>query len=94
MAAPPLTTEVDASKVKRKRDPGRCFIKAGWREYTFIEVMTCPGGCIAGGGQPIGADRTAIRARMEASEQRAQPNCKSLRLYKKMIHLLTEKLRK
>ena len=27
----PLTTEVDASKVRRKRDPGRCFIKAGWR---------------------------------------------------------------
>lgn len=27
----PLTTEVDASKVRHKRDPGRCFIKAGWR---------------------------------------------------------------
>ncbi len=27
----PLTTEVDASKVRRKRDPGRCFIRAGWR---------------------------------------------------------------
>ena len=28
--SPPLITEVDASKVKRKRDPGRCFLKAGW----------------------------------------------------------------
>ena len=27
----PLTTEVDPGKVRRKRDPGRCFIKAGWR---------------------------------------------------------------
>lgn len=26
----PLQTEVDAAKVKRKRDPGRCFAKAGW----------------------------------------------------------------
>jgi iron-only hydrogenase group A len=41
-------------------------IKAGWREYAFIEVMTCPGGCIAGGGQPIGADPAAVRARMES----------------------------
>ena len=27
----PLTTEVDPARVRRKRDPGRCFIKAGWR---------------------------------------------------------------
>ena len=27
-------------------------IKAGEKEYHFIEVMTCPGGCIGGGGQP------------------------------------------
>ena len=28
-------------------------IKAGEKEYTFIEVMGCPGGCVNGGGQPI-----------------------------------------
>ena len=28
-------------------------IKDGTNEYDFIEVMTCPGGCIMGGGQPI-----------------------------------------
>lgn len=28
-------------------------IKAGEKNYTFIEVMCCPGGCITGGGQPI-----------------------------------------
>ena len=28
-------------------------IKKGEKEYHFIEVMACPGGCINGGGQPI-----------------------------------------
>lgn len=27
-------------------------IKAGTSKYTFIEIMGCPGGCVAGGGQP------------------------------------------
>jgi hypothetical protein len=27
----PLRTEVDPEKTRRKRDPGRCFLKAGWR---------------------------------------------------------------
>ena len=27
-------------------------IKAGEADYHFVEVMTCPGGCIGGGGQP------------------------------------------
>ncbi|MGN0338599.1 MAG: [FeFe] hydrogenase, group A, partial [Lachnospiraceae bacterium] len=27
-------------------------IKQGDKQYHFIEVMTCPGGCIGGGGQP------------------------------------------
>ena len=39
---------------------------AGRRYLHFVEVMTCPGGCIAGGGQPFGADINAIRARMQA----------------------------
>jgi NADP-reducing hydrogenase subunit HndD len=30
------------------------LIKAGKTDYTFIEVMCCPGGCIGGGGQPFG----------------------------------------
>ena len=28
-------------------------IKAGEKNYTFIEVMGCPGGCVNGGGQPV-----------------------------------------
>lgn len=41
-------------------------IKAGRNDLHFIEVMTCPGGCIAGGGQPVTADVEAIRGRMQA----------------------------
>ena len=29
------------------------FLSSGkWKEYLFIEVMACPGGCINGGGTP------------------------------------------
>ncbi|MDA8126390.1 MAG: NADH-dependent [FeFe] hydrogenase, group A6 [Deltaproteobacteria bacterium] len=28
-------------------------IRAGKADYAFIEIMCCPGGCIAGGGEPI-----------------------------------------
>jgi len=41
-------------------------IRAGRNDIHFIEVMTCPGGCIAGGGQPLAADQTAIKARMKS----------------------------
>ena len=36
-------------------------VKSGEKEYHFIEVMACPGGCIMGGGQPIGGTK-AVRA--------------------------------
>ncbi len=29
------------------------MIKNGEKEYDFVEVMACPGGCVNGGGQPI-----------------------------------------
>ena len=41
-------------------------IRAGRKDLHFIEVMTCPGGCIAGGGQPMGVNLDAVRARMQA----------------------------
>lgn len=28
-------------------------VKAGKKEYDFVEIMACPGGCSGGGGQPI-----------------------------------------
>jgi iron-only hydrogenase group A len=39
-------------------------IKEGKSDIHFIEVMACPGGCLNGGGQPIGADGHALKARM------------------------------
>jgi len=41
-------------------------IRAGRKDLHFIEVMTCPGGCIAGGGQPLGTNTDAVRRRMQA----------------------------
>ncbi len=29
------------------------MVKSGEKDYTFIEIMGCPGGCVNGGGQPI-----------------------------------------
>ena len=41
-------------------------IRQGRDDIHFIEVMTCPGGCIAGGGQPLNTNPEAVRARMQA----------------------------
>jgi NADH-quinone oxidoreductase subunit G/NADP-reducing hydrogenase subunit HndD len=41
-------------------------IRAGREDIHFVEIMTCPGGCIAGGGQPFTTDLEAVRSRMEA----------------------------
>ncbi|MBM6830375.1 iron hydrogenase small subunit [Anaerotignum lactatifermentans] len=44
-------------------------MKEGGKSYDFIEVMTCPGGCIGGGGQPkaVGQDQDAIRKKRIAA---------------------------
>ena len=44
-------------------------IRNGRTDIHFIEVMTCPGGCINGGGQPMNKDLDAIKARMKALYQ-------------------------
>lgn len=31
-------------------------IKSGEKNYQFVEIMACPGGCINGGGQPVQGD--------------------------------------
>lgn len=38
-------------------------VKAGECDYDLIEVMTCPGGCIGGAGQPISRDPNVKRKR-------------------------------
>ena len=37
-------------------------VKSGAKEYHFIEVMACPGGCVVGGGQPADGAPKACRA--------------------------------
>jgi len=39
-------------------------IRAGKVNYHFVEIMACPGGCLAGGGQPIPVDNEIRRKRM------------------------------
>jgi iron-only hydrogenase group A len=41
-------------------------IRAGRDDLHFVEVMTCPGGCIGGGGQPHGTDLEARQTRQKA----------------------------
>ncbi len=41
-------------------------IKSGQAQYHFVEVMTCPGGCIGGGGQPRFTTDEIRRARIAA----------------------------
>ncbi len=41
-------------------------IRNGRNDIHFVEVMTCPGGCIAGGGQRIGSSLKEIEARMNS----------------------------
>jgi iron-only hydrogenase group A len=41
-------------------------ISSGDATYHFVEVMTCPGGCIGGGGQPRFTDDSIRQARIDA----------------------------
>lgn len=40
-------------------------IENGTVEYSFIEVMACVGGCVGGGGQPVGSTLKAKEKRLE-----------------------------
>jgi NADH-quinone oxidoreductase subunit G len=50
-------------------------IQAGKSPYHFIEIMACPGGCVGGGGQPIGFDMAlrGIRGQALYKEDKALP---------------------
>ena len=45
-------------------------VKAGTSPYHFIEIMSCPGGCVNGGGQPI--HDAATRQRLDIPGLRAK----------------------
>jgi len=59
----------------------------------FIEVMTCPGGCVGGGGQPYGTDLEKIKERTKAlytiddseSLRTSHSNPYVIRIYKEFL---------
>ena len=46
-------------------------IKEGKCDYTFVEVMACPGGCIMGGGQPIHNSKTRMNVDIRGKRAKA-----------------------
>jgi iron-only hydrogenase group A len=75
-------------------------VRNGRKDLHFIEIMTCPGGCIAGGGQPLSTNRESITKRMQslyaidAAEKvrTSHANESVQRLYKEYLdHPLSEK---
>ena len=68
-------------------------IKAGKMDVHFVEVMACPGGCISGAGQPIGANRAKREARQAgtyssdaaAAVQKSQDNVPLAECYQKNL---------
>ncbi|HRY30190.1 MAG TPA: NADH-dependent [FeFe] hydrogenase, group A6 [Elusimicrobiota bacterium] len=82
------TTEVDLNGTKIKVAVANSLgaarklldeIEEGKSPYTFIEIMTCPGGCLGGGGQPIPTD-TEVREKRKMAiyeEDRNMPIRKS-----------------
>ena len=61
-------------------------VRSGRRQYDFIEIMACPGGCVNGGGQPIQPSVvrnfrsvSAVRAKALYQEDRDMPLRKSHR---------------
>ena len=66
---------------------------AGDPPVHFVEVMSCPGGCIGGGGQPYDTDADAVRERLErlydvdrrSAERRAHENADVRALYEDVL---------
>ena len=50
-------------------------IKSGEKNYTFVEVMACPGGCVNGGGQPYVHDEIRNSVDLKALRAKALYNC-------------------
>jgi NADP-reducing hydrogenase subunit HndD len=47
-------------------------VKAGEKDYQFIEVMACPGGCVGGGGQPLVSGPKRMELEEDFRKLRAQ----------------------
>jgi iron only hydrogenase large subunit-like protein len=59
----------------------------------FVEVMSCPGGCIGGGGQPYDTDATVVKERLErlydvdrrSRQRRSHENADVRALYEELL---------
>jgi NADH-quinone oxidoreductase subunit G/NADP-reducing hydrogenase subunit HndD len=59
----------------------------------FIEVMSCPGGCVGGGGQPYDTDTQAVKERLErlyevdrrSRARRSHENADVMALYEELL---------
>jgi len=68
-------------------------VKGGQAQYHFVEVMTCPGGCIGGGGQPRFTDNRVREARIAAiyredegkQLRKSHENADLLKLYEEFL---------
>jgi iron-only hydrogenase group A len=68
-------------------------VKSGQKTYHFVEVMTCPGGCIGGGGQPRFTDNCVREARIGAiyredegkDVRKSHENADLLKLYEEFL---------
>ncbi len=78
--------EVKVAVVSGTANAGKLLteIKEGKRNYHFIEIMACPGGCVNGGGQPLQSaytrahvDLKTLRAKALYSEDEASVHRKS-----------------
>ena len=49
-------------------------IKSGKKNYHFIEIMACPGGCVTGGGQPIVSAKCRMDINLKAERAKALYN--------------------
>jgi len=49
-------------------------VKSGEKNYHFIEVMACPGGCVNGGGQPQVSARVRNNVNVRAERAKALYN--------------------
>ncbi|MCX6363325.1 MAG: iron hydrogenase small subunit, partial [Actinobacteria bacterium] len=66
---------------------------AGDPPLHFVEVMSCPGGCIGGGGQPYDTDTDAVKERLErlyevdrrSAARRSHENADVLALYEDVL---------
>ncbi|MFP4515066.1 MAG: [FeFe] hydrogenase, group A [Parcubacteria group bacterium] len=68
-------------------------------KYDYIEVMTCPGGCIGGGGQPIPTNSKIRLARMKAlykidSKKKLRKAHENTQVLKALHYLETKKIDK